>query len=135
MSTPTLPIPAPARYSPVTSALAADRLGVPAVVFFVMSAATPLTVVSIVVTTGFAATGLLGIPAGFAGVGLILGLFSVGFVTMARCVGNSRVDHAARYLPKLALFRVVSLRTGHDSFPIIRLSSDYDVSVAAGCRP
>ncbi len=46
-------------YSPVTDALAANRLGVPSVVFFVMSAATPLTVVAGVVTTGFAATGLM----------------------------------------------------------------------------
>ncbi|HTF09630.1 MAG TPA: hypothetical protein VK659_15790, partial [Asanoa sp.] len=48
--------------SPVTGSLAAGRLGVPAVLFFVMSAATPLTVVAGVVTTGFATTGLIGIP-------------------------------------------------------------------------
>ncbi|MBN1174826.1 MAG: amino acid permease, partial [Micromonosporaceae bacterium] len=47
---------APPDFNPVADALAANRLGVPSVIFFVMSAATPLTVVAGVVTTGFAAT-------------------------------------------------------------------------------
>ncbi len=42
----------------VSRTLASNRLGVPAVVFFVLSAATPLTVVAGVVTTGFAVTGV-----------------------------------------------------------------------------
>ncbi|MEV4753648.1 APC family permease [Micromonospora sp. NPDC049559] len=79
----------PGRTSPVTATLAADRLGVPAVVFFVMSAATPLTVVAGVITTGYATTGLTGIPLAFLIVGLVLGLFSVGYVTMARHVANA----------------------------------------------
>jgi len=33
----------------------------------------------------------------------------------------------------LVLFRAASRRTGLDGFPIIRLSSDYCVSDAAGC--
>src|ERR1700754_4674935 len=60
-----------------TASLAAGRLGVPAVLFFVMSAATPLTVVAGVVTTGFATTGLIGIPVAFVVVGLLLAVFSV----------------------------------------------------------
>ncbi|MFY1673170.1 APC family permease [Plantactinospora sp. WMMB334] len=78
----------PARPSPVTARLAADRLGVPAVLFFVLSAATPLTVVAGVITTGYAATGLIGIPLAFLLVGLVLGLFSIGYVSMARHVAN-----------------------------------------------
>ncbi|MDG4768550.1 APC family permease [Solwaraspora sp. WMMD406] len=81
--------PAPTRTSPVTATLAADRLGVAAVVFFVMSAATPLTVVAGVITTGYATTGLTGIPLAFVLVGLLLGLFSVGYVTMARHTANA----------------------------------------------
>jgi amino acid transporter len=79
----------PGRTSPVTATLAADRLGVPAVIFFVMSAATPLTVVAGVITTGYATTGLTGIPVAFLIVGLLLGLFSIGYVTMARHVVNA----------------------------------------------
>ena len=43
-------------------ALKKDRLGVPSVVFFVMSAAAPLTVVAGVVTTGYAIIGVHGMP-------------------------------------------------------------------------
>ena len=49
----------------VSRTLASNRLGVPAVVFFVISAATPLTVVAVVVTTGFAVTGIIGLPIAF----------------------------------------------------------------------
>jgi len=80
--------PAPPAFSPVADTLAANRLGVPQVVFFVMSAATPLTVVAGVVTTSYGATGLLGLPIAFVCVGLLLALFSVGYVSMARRVGN-----------------------------------------------
>jgi hypothetical protein len=46
----------------ITQALARDRLGLPAVLFFVMSAAAPLTVVAGVLTTGYAVTGNVGLP-------------------------------------------------------------------------
>ncbi|GIF62014.1 amino acid permease [Asanoa ishikariensis] len=72
-----------------TGSLAAGRLGVPAVLFFVMSAATPLTVVAGVVTTGFATTGLTGIPVAFVVIGLVLAVFSVGYVAMARNLANA----------------------------------------------
>jgi amino acid transporter len=78
----------------VSTALAADRLGVPSVLFFVMSAATPLTVVAGVVTTGFAITGLTGIPFAFVVVALILALFSVGYVAMARYLANAGAFYA-----------------------------------------
>jgi amino acid transporter len=77
------------RPSNVSTALAADRLGVPAVVFFVMSAATPLTVVAGVVTTGFAVTGITGLPVAFVVIGAVLALFCVGYVSMARHVANA----------------------------------------------
>lgn len=83
-----------ARPSTLSTTLAEERLGVPSVLFFVMSAATPLTVVAGVVTTGFAITGLVGIPVAFLVIGVVLALFSVGFVTMARHVTNAGAFYA-----------------------------------------
>ena len=80
--------------SSVSMALAEDRLGVPSVLFFVMSAATPLTVAAGVVTTGFAVTGLIGIPLAFIVIGVVLALFAVGYVAMARHVVNAGAFYA-----------------------------------------
>ncbi|MGR6913836.1 APC family permease [[Actinomadura] parvosata] len=76
--------PAPAR-----RALAADRLGAPTVVYFVLSAAAPLTVVAGVVTTGYAVTGITGLPVAFLVVGVVLAVFAVGYVAMARHLANA----------------------------------------------
>jgi len=76
--------------SNVHTALAAGRLGVPAVMFFVLSAAAPLTVVAGVVTTGYAVTGVVAaMPLAFLVVGAVLAVFSVGYVAMARRVANA----------------------------------------------
>lgn len=82
------------RASNVSTALANDRLGVSDIVFFNLSAAAPLTVVAGVVTTGFAVTGVTGIPVSFLAVGLILAVFSIGYVTMARRVPNAGAFYA-----------------------------------------
>jgi amino acid transporter len=74
---------------PVPGALAADRLGAPTVVYFVLSAAAPLTVVAGVVTTAYAITGITGLPIAFLVVGLVLAVFSVGYVAMARHLANA----------------------------------------------
>jgi amino acid transporter len=84
----------PARPDAVSQALARNRLGVPAVVVFVLSAAAPLTVVAGVVTTGYAVTGLVGIPLAFLVVGVVVALFSVGYVAMARHVANAGAFYA-----------------------------------------
>jgi amino acid transporter len=73
----------------VSRTLAHNRLGVPSVVFFVLSAATPLTVVAGVVTTGYAVTGIIGLPVAFVAVALLLALFSVGYVAMSRHITNA----------------------------------------------
>src|SRR4051812_35654601 len=78
----------------ISSALAADRLGVPDVVYFVMSAAAPLTVVAGVITTSYAVTGITGLPVAFIAVGAVLALFSVGYVTMARHMVNAGAFYA-----------------------------------------
>ncbi|WP_067500806.1 APC family permease [Actinoplanes sp. TFC3] len=76
------------------TALARDRLGVPAVVFFVMSAAAPLTVVAGVIPTGLAVTGLTAVAIAFLTVALVLALFSVGYVAMARHIANAGAFYA-----------------------------------------
>ncbi len=69
--------------------LAKDRLGVPSVVFFVMSAAAPLTVIAGVVTTGYAVSGILGVPFAFIAIAVMLIVFSVGYVAMSRHINNA----------------------------------------------
>ncbi|GAA0472561.1 amino acid permease [Paractinoplanes deccanensis] len=84
----------PPDQSQLTNALARDRLGVAAVVFFVMSAAAPLTVVAGVVPTGLAVTGLTGISIAFVAVALVLAIFAVGYVAMARHIANAGAFYA-----------------------------------------
>jgi amino acid transporter len=79
----------PLAISPTSASLAKDRLGVPSVVFFILSAVAPLTVIAGVVTTAYAVTGLTDIPAAFIAVALILAVFSVGYVAMARRIVNA----------------------------------------------
>ncbi|MGC4807229.1 amino acid permease [Micromonospora sp. DT233] len=82
------------RPSNVSDALARGRLGVPSVIFFVMSAAAPLTVVAGLVPTGYAVTGITGLPVAFLVVAAVLALFSVGYVAMARQVENAGAFYA-----------------------------------------
>ncbi|HEX4223427.1 MAG TPA: APC family permease [Pseudonocardiaceae bacterium] len=86
--------PAKAGKASISTALAANRLGIPSVVFFVMTAATPLTVVAGTVTTGYATTGLIGIPVAFIAIGIVLALFSVGYVAMAPYTANAGAFYA-----------------------------------------
>ncbi|MFB4276634.1 MULTISPECIES: APC family permease [unclassified Nonomuraea] len=74
---------------PVAGALAANRLGAPSVVYFVLSAAAPLTVVAGVITNGYAVTGITGLPIAFLVVGAVLAVFAVGYVAMARHMANA----------------------------------------------
>src|SRR4051812_21050266 len=61
-------------------ALAEDRLGVFAVLFFTMSAVAPLTVCAGVFPTTYAVTGMTSIPAAMIVVAVVLAVFSVGYV-------------------------------------------------------
>lgn len=80
--------------SSISMALAANRLGIPSVIFFVMAAATPLTVVAGTVPTGYATTGLIGIPVSFIAIGIVLAIFSVGYVAMAPYTANAGAFYA-----------------------------------------
>jgi hypothetical protein len=117
----------------VSRALARDRLGVPAVLFFVLAGVAPLTVAAGVIPSAYATTGLTGIPAAFLVIAIILAVFASGYVAMTRHIQNGRVGRAVWCQPWLVLFRAASRRTGLDGFPVIRLSSDYFVSGAIGC--
>jgi len=64
--------------SGVSRALARDRLGVPAVLFFVLAGVAPLTVTAGVIPTAYATTGLTGIPAAFLVIAVILAIFAAG---------------------------------------------------------
>jgi amino acid transporter len=83
-----------ARRNSVSSALARDRLGVPAVLSFVLAGVAPLTVAAGVIPTAYATTGLTGIPAAFLVVAVILAVFSAGYVTMARHVTHAGALYA-----------------------------------------
>jgi amino acid transporter len=83
-----------ARPGRVSSTLARDRLGVPAVLSFVLAGVAPLTVAAGVIPTAFATTGLTGIPAAFVVVAVILAVFSAGYVAMARHVTHAGAFYA-----------------------------------------
>jgi amino acid transporter len=82
------------RPSSVSRALARDRLGVPAVLFFVLSGVAPLTVAAGVVPSAYATTGLTGIPAAFIVIAVILAVFAAGYVAMTRYITNSGAFYA-----------------------------------------
>jgi amino acid transporter len=75
--------------SVVAASLAKDRLGVFSVIMFSMTAAAPLLVVGGLVTAGWAATGITGLPLAFIVLGIILAVFSVGYIAMSRHVTNA----------------------------------------------
>jgi amino acid transporter len=80
--------------SSVSRALARDRLGVPAVLFFVAASVAPLTVAAGVIPTAYQTTGLTGIPAAFLVIAVILAIFSSGYVAMTRWITNSGAFYA-----------------------------------------
>jgi amino acid transporter len=77
------------RDSRFSTVLARNRLGVGAVVSFVMAAAAPLTVIAGGATAGYAITRSLGIPVSYVAVAVVLAVFAVGYVAMARRIVNA----------------------------------------------
>lgn len=72
-----------------TASLDARRIGIPALVFMIIAASAPLTVVAGGVPSNFAVTGLVGIPLSFVVLGIILILFAIGYAAMSRHVHNA----------------------------------------------
>ncbi|MFL6076970.1 MAG: APC family permease [Mycobacteriales bacterium] len=77
----------------VGSTLAANRLGVSSILGFNLTAAAPLTVAAGLITTGYA-VGVTAIPAAFLVGAVVLVIFSVGYVAMARHVANAGAFYA-----------------------------------------
>ncbi|WP_243795348.1 APC family permease [Saccharopolyspora gloriosae] len=88
------PVQASPRPGPVSNSLAASRLGMWSIIFFTVAAAAPETVVGGGAVSGFAVSGVNGIPVGYLAVAVVLGLFAVGYVTMARHVENAGAFYA-----------------------------------------
>ncbi len=78
----------------MSRALAQDRLGVPAVLFFILAGVAPLTVAAGVIPTAYQVTGLTAIPAAFVVVAVILAIFTVGYVAMSRRISNAGAFYA-----------------------------------------
>jgi amino acid transporter len=85
-------VPAPA--SAMSRELARDRLGIPAVLAFILAGVAPLTVAAGVIPSAYATTGLTGIPAAFLVIAVILALFATGYMAMARRITNAGAFYA-----------------------------------------
>jgi amino acid transporter len=77
------------RPSAVSQALARDRLGVPSVINFALTAAAPLMVVGALISAAWGAVGVTGFPLAFVILFAVLALFSFGYVAMSRHVTNA----------------------------------------------
>jgi len=73
----------------VSTALAHDRLGWPAIAAAIASSVAPLTVTAVIVPVAVATTGLLGFPIAIIIIAAILTLFSVGYMAQARHIPNA----------------------------------------------
>lgn len=80
--------------APDEAALAKRTLGVPALVFLIIAASAPLTVLAGGATTSFAVTGELGVPVGYLVLGVILVFFALGYGRMSTYVQNAGAFYA-----------------------------------------
>ncbi|MDK7741624.1 APC family permease [Helcobacillus massiliensis] len=72
----------------------AGRLGVASLVFLIIAASAPLTVLAGGVPTSFAVAGILGVPLGYVLLGAILALFAVGYGAMSAQIRNAGAFYA-----------------------------------------
>jgi amino acid transporter len=77
-----------------SGALATGRLGAAHMVFFVMSATAPLTVVAGILVTAYAITGSIGLPITFVAVAVVLAVFASGFVAAGRYLPHAGAIYA-----------------------------------------
>jgi amino acid transporter/ribosomal protein S18 acetylase RimI-like enzyme len=75
--------------SKVSRVLAANRLGVASVVFFVVAAAAPLATAAGGAIAGFAVSGVVGLPLAYLVVAVLLAVFAAGYVAMSRHITNA----------------------------------------------
>ena len=74
--------------------LGAGRLGTTSLVFMIIAASAPLTVLAGGVPTNFGVSGLLGVPWGYLALGIILVFFAVGYGIMSSKIQNSGAFYA-----------------------------------------
>lgn len=86
--------PTPIVNSNVAAALAQDKLGTPRITQFALSAAATLTVVAGIIPTGYAVTGINGLPLAFVLLGIVLLVFCVGYNAMSRRISNAGAFYA-----------------------------------------
>lgn len=79
---------------PLDAHLAQPRLGVAGLVFLIVAASAPLTVLAGSVPTNFAVSGLLEVPLGYLTLALILGFFAVGYGAMSSSITNAGAFYA-----------------------------------------
>lgn len=80
--------------APERSGLSAPRLGVASLVFLIIAASAPLTVLAGGAPTSYGVTGVLGLPLGYLVLGVILGLFAVGYGAMSASIRNAGAFYA-----------------------------------------
>jgi amino acid transporter len=78
----------------MSRALARDKLGVFAVLAFILASIAPMTVAAGVIPTAYAVTGLTGIPVAFLAVAVVLALFCPGYMAMSRRISNAGAFYA-----------------------------------------
>jgi amino acid transporter len=66
-----------------------DWPGVPSVILTILPAVAPLVILAAVIPLTYATTGSTALPLAFAGLGIVLMLFSVGFLAMSRHIPNT----------------------------------------------
>jgi hypothetical protein len=87
-----------------TEGLAGGRMGVGGLAFFVLAAVAPLTITAGLLGTSLGVLGPVGLalPAAFVAVGIVLGIFAAGYVTMSR-----HLPHAGAFYAYCAMKRSV----------------------------
>lgn len=80
--------------SPATAKLTNAKLGTASLVFMIIAASAPLTVLAGGVPTNFAVSGLLGVPWSYLVLGLILVFFAIGYGVMSSRIQNSGAFYA-----------------------------------------
>lgn len=86
--------PATASVAGADTHLAARTLGVKELVFLIIAASAPLTVLAGGATTSFAVTGELGVPVGYLVLGAVLIFFAIGYGRMSSFVRNAGAFYA-----------------------------------------
>lgn len=79
---------------PTAQKLSPRHISTTALVFMIIAASAPLTVLAGGVPTNFAVSGILGVPLGYLCLGIIIMLFTVGYVAMSKSISNAGAFYA-----------------------------------------